>query len=211
MTTQLPDDTTIDWTIPEPRDGFLGEWDTFIGPGATRAENALFIVTALIAAAAIALYGILGPEDWPPLRIAVLALLGGDLAGGAVANASSATKRWYNRPEQGFAQHMGFIAVHVIYIALFSWLFRDLDVPYLIIASVALLASAALVLWLPLYLRRPVAALLTVCALVAGPLTSPPVLAWFLPVLWLKLIMGHATRDEPYRPLAEGASPSEPA
>jgi hypothetical protein len=38
------------------------------------------------------------------------------------------------------------------------------------------------------------AAGLVAAAAVAGALTGPPALAWFLPVLWLKLIGGHAVR-----------------
>jgi hypothetical protein len=166
-----------------------------MGPGATRAENLLALGSSLAGAGLIVLYGLLGPAGWSGWQIAVLALIGGDLLGGAVANASRATRRWYHRPGQGFRQHMGFTALHVVYVALIAWLFRGLDVPYFVGVSLALLVSAAMVLRVPPYLQRPVAAGLVAAAAVAGALTGPPVLAWFLPVLWLKLIAGHAVRS----------------
>jgi hypothetical protein len=59
--------------------------------------------------------------------------------------------------------------------------------------QMGLLVSAVAVLRSPLRLCHPLAAGLVAAAL-AGALTGPPALAWFLPVLWLKLIGGHAVR-----------------
>jgi hypothetical protein len=140
----------------------------------------------------IVFYGIFGPVQWSGWQTAVLALICGDLFGGAVANASHTTKRWYHRPGQGFRQHFGFTALHVGYVALIAWLFRGLDAWYFAGVSLALLLSAVAVLRAPRDLRRPIAAGLVAGAAVAGALTGPPALAWFLPVLWLKLIAGHA-------------------
>ncbi|MFZ1864410.1 MAG: hypothetical protein WAU39_09330 [Polyangiales bacterium] len=124
----------------------------------------------------------------------MLTLVGADLLGGAVANASIPTKRWYQPPGQGFRQHLGFTSIHVLYVALLGWLFRDLDLFYILWVSLALMGSAVAVLRAPLRLCRPLAAGLVAAAAVAGALTGPPALAWFLPVLWLKLIGGHAVR-----------------
>jgi len=181
--------------IPEPRPGPLGSWDRFMGPGATRGENGLALGSSLLGAAGIVVYGLVGPGRWSGWQIGVLAVLGGDLLGGAVANATQTTKRWYHRPGRGARQHMGFTAMHVGYVALVAWLFRGLDVAYFAWVSAALLGSAAAVLRSPGYLKRPVAAGLVAGAAVAGALTGPPALAWFLPVLWLKLIAGHAVPD----------------
>jgi hypothetical protein len=185
---------SADWDGPAPRAGMLGAWDRFVGPGATAVENALFIGATAVGAAWVVAYGLLGPVNWSGWQIAVLALVGGDLLGGAVANASRPTRRWYHRPGQGVRQHLAFTASHVTYVALIGWLFLDLDIPYIVGVSAALLVSAMAVLRAPLPLRRPVAAGLVATAALAGALTGPPSLAWFLPVLWLKLILGHAVR-----------------
>jgi hypothetical protein len=175
MDTTLPLDTRIDWTVPEPRSGTLGRWDRFIGTGASTAEAVLVLAVTLLGAAAIVAYGLLGPAHWSPLQIVALAVVGADVLGGAVANASSATKRWYHRPGQGLRQHLAFTSLHVGYLAVIGWLFQGRGaVEYVLGASVGLLASALAVLRAPLYLRRPIAAALTVGAAIAGAFTGPP-------------------------------------
>ncbi len=44
--------------VPAPRSGLAGEWDRFIGPGATRAELALILGSALVGSAAVAIYAL---------------------------------------------------------------------------------------------------------------------------------------------------------
>lgn len=46
----------IEWTPPEPRRGFLGEWDKFVGPGQTRAEFWLVIIPSVLAGLALTVY-----------------------------------------------------------------------------------------------------------------------------------------------------------
>jgi hypothetical protein len=59
--------------------------------------------------------------------------------------------------------------------------------------------------WCPVYLQRPVAMLVLVAAVVGNALVSAPEgWAWFIPVLMAKLVVGHAVREEPYRPAETG-------
>jgi hypothetical protein len=86
-----------------------------------------------------------------------------------------------------------------------AWLFREGDWAFAIITSTYLLAAAAIILRVPLYLQRPVALLLyALSILMALYLLSPtPGLEWFLPLFYLKLLVSHLVREEPYRPATE--------
>jgi hypothetical protein len=65
-----------------------------------------------------------------------------------------------------------------------------------------LLFSAALVLLVPQYLQRPVTLAAYTCALLLSMyvLRRPPALEWFLPLFYLKLLVSHLPKEEPYQP-----------
>jgi hypothetical protein len=191
----------IEWEYPEPRRGLFGAWDTFIGPGATVGENVLIVSVAISAAVLVPAYAIAAHIGWSGLQLAIAALMALDLAGGVVANATSATKRWYFRKGQGFWQHMGFTALH-IYPFVVAWAFLNNDWSYAIIVYGYLILAAAVILKTPLYLQRPVALTLFMGGLIMSiyVLAPLPGLEWFVPVLYLKMIIGHLVREEPYRP-----------
>jgi hypothetical protein len=65
-----------------------------------------------------------------------------------------------------------------------------------------LLVAAALVLWVPQYLQRPVALVAFSCALLISlyVLQQPVGLEWFLPLFYLKMLVSHLPKEEPYRP-----------
>lgn len=188
----------IDWTPPEPRAGLARQWDTLIGPGATRAENALILACGLGFTGVFLWYAARTNPGWTPLQWIVIALLALDLSAGAVANATSAAKRWYHREGQGFAQHVGFVAGHGLYVFLVAWLFRGMDWVYFGVVFGALLAATVAVLRAPHYLQRPVA-MFAFCAAVLIPLFFPdPLLNWFVPVLFLKLVVAHVLKEAPF-------------
>ena len=195
----------IDWNYPEPRPGLPGALDKFLGPGTTRAELALQLGFALAAAIALPLYVSHRGLDWSWFQYALATFLAFDLMGGVVTNASSSAKRWYHREGQGFAAHFGFVALHVVYVLLVSWLFRDTDWVFFGLVSALLLAVALVVLLAPLYLRRPIALGLYALAImvVLYAFGATPGLEWFVPLLFLKLDIAHILREEPYRPHGE--------
>jgi hypothetical protein len=195
---------SIDWKYPEPRKGFLGEWDKFIGPGASRTEISLILSAATLGATGMLLYSLLGNLGWNAVQSVIATLVAADLAGGVVANASSPTKRWYHREGQGFWNHMGFVAIH-IYPFIVAWLFRpyhpNFDWLYAVIIYGYLIIASIILLLIPQYLQRPVAMILFCGAILlnwyAFSLTLG--LEWFIPVLFAKLILGHLVKEEPYR------------
>ena len=127
-------------TPPQPRRGFLGLCDRLIGPEATHAEIALILTASLAGAAAVAVrLSQVGANGW---LVVIGAALGFDLIGGVVANATSATKRWYHRPGSTIWGHVIFLLPHVGHVALVAWLFLNGNWRYFV-AVVTLTAAAA--------------------------------------------------------------------
>ena len=141
---------------PRPRLGMIGLGDRFIGPGATRTESASILLWAVLCAAGILAYALVAGLGWSALQLVVAALLAFDIGGGVPANAANCAKRWYHRPGQGIQDHFAFPLVHVHPFALtlvfpgFGWETATIIYAYLLIA-------AAIILVIPLYLKRPVA------------------------------------------------------
>lgn len=193
----------INWDFPPPRSGFAGAWDKFVGPGATRAELALQLVIPAVAAIIAPLYAARGVEGWSPAQYLVCGLLAFDIAGGVVTNATSSAKRWYHRAGQGFKQHFGMVSIHLVHIIVVAWLYLGFDVAWVLIAGGYLLGSAAIILAVPQYLQRPTALIGYAGGLLMSMylLQQPQGLEWFLPLFYLKLLVSHLPREEPYKPV----------
>ncbi|NWF68094.1 MAG: hypothetical protein HXY40_03325 [Chloroflexi bacterium] len=192
----------INWQYPPPRPGWRGQLDTFFGPGTTRAEIWLEVGSGLAAAVALVIYAAANALDWSLVQYVVAALLAEDLVGGVATNAASSGKRWYHRAGQGFRQHMLFIVIHAVQPALVVLFFRPGDWGFFALVYGYLLLAAALILRSPLYLQRPLA-LLALCGgflITFYGLSPTPGLEWFIPVYYVKLLVSHALREEPYRP-----------
>ncbi|MBD2259434.1 hypothetical protein [Pseudanabaena sp. FACHB-2040] len=186
-----------DWRDISPRNGLGGLLDRFIGPGATKAELLLQFVPPLIAMIVAPAYALTLPIQWTPVQIGLIALLALDLVGGVLTNATSAAKRWYHRPGQGWQQHLAFVSLHVIHVWLVAVLFRGGDWVFGLSTSGYLLGAAILILRSPLYLQRPVALGLYGLALLGDRylFTPTPGLEWFLPFFFLKLLVSHLLQD----------------
>jgi hypothetical protein len=192
----------ITWEFPPPRSGVAGAWDKFVGPGATRAEMVLQLVIPAVAAIAAPFYASHVVEGWSLTQYIVCFILAFDTAGGVVTNATSSAKRWYHRAGQGFRQHFGMASLHLIHIIVVSWLYLGLDIAWLLIAGGYLLAASAVILFVPQYLQRPTSLVSYACGLLISMylLRQPEGLEWFLPLFYLKLLVSHLPKEEPYRP-----------
>ncbi|MCB1140245.1 MAG: hypothetical protein KDK23_15920 [Leptospiraceae bacterium] len=206
--------TEIDWTLPPFSRGIRGLLERVAGPGVTNGELALQILLPLLAAALAYFHTANGPS-YSTARLILAAVLGFDIAGGVITNSTSSAKRWYHRAGQGFWHHSGFIALHLIHLAL-VWYFFDLELWWLPLQSVFLLIAASIVLLVPLHVQRPISLTLYAIALVATVnQSSVPGLEWFLPLFYLKLLVAHLPVEEPYRPVSRkqtepGAGPEMP-
>lgn len=190
----------INWTPPNPRDGLPGEWDRFVGPSQTPAELWLILVPSLLAGLAAPLYALHVGLGWTPIQLVIAGLLALDLIGGVLTNATATAKRWYHRPGQGWLQHLAFVAVHAVHIALVAWLFRGGDWLYFGVYYAYLLVASLIIVRVRLYLQRPVALLLLIGVLVINFYGLPPPagLEWFAPIFFLKLLVSHLVKEAPY-------------
>jgi len=188
------------WEYPEPRKGLGGLWDNFFGPGATTLEVLITLISSLVALIALLYYAYVKDLGWSVIQNIVAGVLVFDLAGGVVWNATTTAKRWFHRKEQTPLKHIGFVAVHIVQIFLFSFFFRGLDIVYIIVAYVYLLVSSFAVVFSPVRIQRALALILVMGAFVLSTyvFSLTPGFEWFLPALFTKLLISHLTYEEPY-------------
>ena len=191
----------ISWT-------YSGGIDPLCGTGATVAERLLAYGMATLFTGIILIADQLSDtpvaEGW---QIALLAFFAFDIAGGAVANMLNSCKRFYHtqmHPGEGISARlvknpMLFTAIHVH--PMIIAYFLDGSLLNAAIWYALLLASVTTVLALPLYLRRAAATGLTVLAILGSQHLLPlgDGLDWFIPCLFIKMVLGHAVQEEPYR------------
>ncbi|MEM8552540.1 MAG: hypothetical protein AAGF45_09175 [Pseudomonadota bacterium] len=131
---------------------------------------------------------------WP--LVVLGALIAADVIGGAVCNMTETTKRWYHRPGQRPRDHLGFISLHLLHIIVVAWAFRGagFDAAFALTVGGLLVVTAALVLYAPPALRAPLATTFYAFALGVSlyALGPTPGLEWFVPLLFVKLLIGHA-------------------
>ena len=123
-----------------------------------------------------------------------------DIVGGIATNATSAAKRWYHRPGRSLWQHFGFATLHVGYIFLVAWLFCPHFLKFFALHSAYLVLSALIVLTISPYLQRSAALLLLSGGILLSlyGVTSPAGLEWFPALLYIKLLVSHLVKEEPY-------------
>ncbi|MDJ0799648.1 MAG: hypothetical protein QNJ51_23015 [Calothrix sp. MO_167.B12] len=185
------------WTYSSPRSGMKGLLDHITGPGATPAEIMLQFLPAFGGAIAAPIYALNLAVHWTPWQLGLIALFGFDLVGGVLTNATSAAKRWYHRPGQGWQQHLGFVSIHIVHVLLVAWLFRGGDWGFFLGISSYLLGASVLILGSPLYLQRPLAMGLYGLVLLSDRYLFSPTLGleWFLPLFFLKILVSHLVRE----------------
>jgi hypothetical protein len=198
-----PEQGYINWTYPPPKNGL----DTFIGPGATRAELLLQVIVPTVFTVGLVGVALLNQWGWTPVQLLVAGLLMFDMVGGVVTNATSTAKRWYHRNGQGFREHMMFVVIHVAQPALIMLFFDRWNWLFLLGSYGYLLLAALVTLQVPLYLQRPIAGIWLVLGFFLSLywLPIPVHFEWFLPVFYTKLLSSHLLQEEPYRPANESA------
>jgi len=179
------------------------------GTGANAIEQATFWVVGLAGAAlmiALRLYGLIG---WSWLEAGLAALVAFDLMGGAAGGALNSSKRFYFSPpkpdERGpvrllkTSYYLPLISVHpmLVYLIYKPDEFMTGVAIYLAVGAVSILVHRA-----PLYLARPISVVCVMIAILINiyVIRPPAGFEWLLPVLTLKLVLGYACREEPYRP-----------
>ncbi|EGA68364.1 hypothetical protein VISI1226_08794 [Vibrio sinaloensis DSM 21326] len=192
----------IDWSIPQVRAGFWGGIDKLIGPGATKAEKNLQLYVPFSSGFMMVLYAHYAQLGWTNVQLLIAGLLAVDIVGGIITNATSSAKRWFHREGQGFKQHLSFIVTHFVQLSLYSWAFLDFDAIWVAVIGGYMVLACIFIMQVTLYLQRPVALALYSLSLVIALYwdSAPQGLEWFVPLFYLKLLVSHILREEPYRP-----------
>ncbi|MFF8831869.1 hypothetical protein [Streptomyces sp. NPDC015131] len=166
-----------------------------VAPQADRGERIVCYAGALagtVFAVTLALH-----SRYAVLPLTVVAVVAFDLFGGTVVNATRSAKRRFHRPGRTARHHFAFVAVHVQPFALallvpgFGWAAAG------VVYGVTL-GGAAVVLAAPPDLRRPVAFAAAALAITAASTMAeiPRELAWFAPVLVIKLLLAHLLPED---------------
>jgi hypothetical protein len=193
---------------PQVNWDYTGKPDALMGTGATRAEKTIAYLSGLLVPLALVLLGLKGIVHWVWWQWIIALAIGADISAGAVANALNSCKRFYHSPIQpgeekyrSIKNPILFSAMHVY--PLIIWLaFDRTNWIFGIVWYTLLVLCAWLVGQVPLYLQRPAAVMLIVFVLLANAylIQSIPGFEWLAPLLFIKIILGHAVREEPYRP-----------
>eukprot|EP01022_Parablepharisma_sp_SALTPOND_P005438 TRINITY_DN122469_c0_g1_i1.p2 TRINITY_DN122469_c0_g1~~TRINITY_DN122469_c0_g1_i1.p2 ORF type:complete len:275 (+),score=-6.15 TRINITY_DN122469_c0_g1_i1:698-1522(+) len=191
----------IEWNYPPPRKGFKGTIDKFVGPGATKVELLLQTVVPIVATVVALLYVANSDLNWSWFQYLICGVLAIDISGGVVTNSTSSAKRWYHRDGQTFWNFFGFTSLHLLHIIVVSWVFLGWDYSWILFSGGYLIVSSIIILSVKTYIQRPVAMIAFSLSLVLSlyVLESPQGLEWFLPLLYLKLLVCHLLREEPYQ------------
>ena len=193
---------SIDGNCSAPRPGLPGLLDRIAGPKATTAELLIQFIPPVIFAMVAPIYAQNLPVDWTLWQLGLISLLGFDLVGGVLTNATSSAKRWFHRAGQTWQNHLVFVSIHIVHIFLVALLFRGSDWGFFSITSSYLIGASILILQTPLYLQRPVALGLYGLALLGNLYLFEPTLGleWFLPLFFLKILVSHLLPETTYRP-----------
>ncbi len=185
-------------TIPPPREGLIGEWDKFVGPGASRWENAGTLGFA--AAGAVAAPALVKRQrpDASPVELAAASAVGLDLGGGAWCNETPSCKRWYHRVGTRRRDRVAFAALH-LYPFLAEAMSGRRQWRSAAVSYSTLVASAAMLELASSEKRRSVAYGLYTLWLAGTSIVAPPPsgYAWLPSVLGFKLLLGHGTPRGP--------------
>jgi len=191
---------------------YRGKTDFLLGTGATSAERILGWIASLIGVGLYLFFYLTGAFQWTWWQYLLAGAIAFDVVGGVVANSLNSCKRFYHsatRPDEprytvAFKNHLVFSALH-LHPLLVAILYAEGHLFYGMFWYAFLLLSTVLVLKTPFYLKRPMAFLAIVVALLTNLYLVSPIrgFEWLIPLLMIKIVYGHLVPEEPYRPLSE--------
>ena len=194
---------TVDWTIPPTAPGWAGQIERFMGPGKTREEIIVEVGGGALAVAAVATLAATDESvrEWSSLQVALAVVVGLDLVGGVLTNATNSAKRWYHRPGPGRVRaRLGFALAHVAHLAVVAFVLLPGHAALWWWTHVAFLTGSSLLIELvPVEVKRPTAVTALVCAVALGQAVAPVggVLTLVPVLLYLKLLVGHLVPEAP--------------
>ncbi len=185
---------------------YEGKTDVINGTGAYFEERVLGYSGAAIVTVLMLYLQFTGYTDWTWWQLLIASYISFDLGGGFMSNSLNSVIRFYETPyKEGEGKSAKYLKNDWIYNGmhfhpLIVGLVFNNDWVYAIGWQVIFFGSLAVVAITPQYLKRPISRLLTLLAIIISLyfLQSVPGFEWFIPLIFIKMVMGHMVREEPY-------------
>ena len=198
---KMTENSSIQWD-------YEGKPDLTFGTGAIKQEKIIGSVGSLVVPVLLVVYMYFTNNyfGWSWWQIIFALAIAGDIGGGVVCNALNSAKRFYHSPvkngEPVWAKnHVMFNLLHLHPIVV-GLVFGALNWQYGLFWY-SLLALMTIILdKTPLYLKRPIAMMLILIIIMLNSYFMPsiPGFEWLAPLLFIKLLVSHNLKEEPYRP-----------
>lgn len=166
-----------------------------IAPHATAGEIVLGYGAALCGSGAMIMLAL--HADLSALQTAVLALMGFDICGGAVVNATRAAEQRFHHAGNPAWRSVSFCAAH-IHPLILAAVFPIFPMKAATIFYAGMVASCGVIRYTPAHLRSPIAYAATTMLLMAwiillpcAGIILPPYLDWMFPVMTIKILLAH--------------------
>ncbi len=180
--------------------------DLTFGPGATRVEKTIAYLTGLGLVLFVLWQYFTHAVNWPVWQLVLALVIAVDLGAGAVANILDSCARYYAAGPlptdpwlvRQIKNPYIFTAIH-IYPLLVWGIYGPGGWVYGLVGYALVVAASIAVMRVPVRYQRPLAYLITVLVIAYGAvlLPAPAGFAWLMPVLFLKLVAGHAVKPHP--------------
>jgi len=181
---------------------YEGKTDVINGTGAYFEERMLGYSGAAIVTLLMLYLQFTGYTDWTWWQLLIASYISFDLGGGFMSNSLNSVIRFYETPyKEGEGKSAKYLKNDWIYNGmhfhpLIVGLVFNNDWVYAIGWQVIFFGSLAVVAITPQYLKRPISRLLTLLAIIISLyfLQSVPGFEWFIPLIFIKMVMGHMVR-----------------
>lgn len=188
---------------------YVGKADFLFGTGASGVEKLLVYVGSSFGILLYTYFFFTDALTWTWWQYGLATLIAMDVFGGLVANSLNSCKRFYHtQPKDDEPSYTAILKNHFlfaifhIYPLLASLLFGNGNFFYGVFWYILLIVCGWIVIKTPLYLKRPVAFLTILLALLLNYYAIPFIagFAWLAPALYVKILYGYLVPEEPYRP-----------
>ncbi len=183
-----------------------------IGSDATRSEKILSWIGSILGVVFYLYFYLNNSFNWSNLQYLIAIFIAIDVVGGAIANSLNSCKQFYQylakSSEPIYLQLLKnkllFSAIH-IHPLIVGLLFGNNDWLYGLFWYFALQIAVLITIKTPLYLSRPIAILTVAIAILINYYAIKPIpgFEWFVPLLFIKIVLGHSVIEKAYRPMEE--------
>jgi hypothetical protein len=170
------------------------------GKDAKHSEKLLGLISSLVIPSFLLFLILEEKVHWSSIQILIALEMGLDLGGGMIINMMGSCRNFYHSPilkedpwiVRTLKRPLLFISLHIYPILVYVF-FDSTNLIYGFIWYGILLISALLILKSPKLIQRPLSILIVLLVIMINSFVITPVygFVWLIPVLFIKLIVGH--------------------